>query len=227
MKALSRLISHGHIDTLDHCLSTGKEANVFRATTPEGAHVAVKIYRVHTSTFRAHQDYIWGDPRFSQGNTNKREVVGIWATKEFKNLTRLLDAGCRVPTPFTVRENVLVMEFIGEDGLGAPMLKQVKLEDPEMRFKNLLNFIETAWQEANLVHGDLSEYNVLVHWEDTVVIDTAQSVVCDHPRAKELLERDVGNLVRYFKRYDIREDPDALVANILAEDDEEDENEEA
>ncbi len=219
MRALSKLISHSHIDTVDYCMSTGKEANVFRATTPEGAHVAVKIYRVHTSSFRSHEQYIWGDPRFQAGGANKREIVSIWATKEFKNLSRFLDAGCRVPTPITVRDNVLLMEFIGEEGLPAPILHKVPLEDPQPTIDELVEFVKRAWQDGELVHGDLSEYNVMVMPEELVVIDTAQSVVADHPRARELLDRDVDNLVRFAKKQGLDPDRAAMMDEILGDED--------
>lgn len=224
MRALSKLISHGHIDTVDYCMSTGKEANVFRATTPEGAHVAAKIYRVHTSSFRSHEEYIWGDPRFKAAGASKREIVSIWANKEFKNLSRFLDAGCRVPTPITVRDNVLLMEFVGEEGLPAPTLHKVQLDESQPIIDTLVRWVKRAWQDGTLVHGDLSEYNVMVMPEELVVIDTAQSVVSNHPRARELLDRDVDNLVRYAKKKGLDPDREAMMDEILEDDEPDDEN---
>ncbi|MGH2669675.1 MAG: serine protein kinase RIO [bacterium] len=217
LEALYRLITHGDLATLDFCVSTGKEANVFRGTTPEKAHVAVKIYRVLTSSFRSHQDYLWGDPRFSIAGLGKRGIVETWAAKEFKNLARFTDAGCRVPTPLIVKKNVLVMEFIGVEGAGAPMLRDVGLPDPAATLDELVGFVKSAWRKGGLVHGDLSEFNVLVRGDELVVIDTAQAVLKAHPRARELLLRDLTNLAKTFRRLGVEADAERLVADVLKE----------
>jgi len=71
---LGKLISDRLIDTLDFPISTGKEANIFRAITPENKFVALKIYRTSTSTFKHVSKYIVGDPRFKLSNKNRREI---------------------------------------------------------------------------------------------------------------------------------------------------------
>lgn len=216
MKTLSKLISDRFLDTLDFCVSTGKEADVFRGTTPEGDHVAVKIYRVHTSSFRSHLDYLWGDPRFDPGGKSRREVIELWAQKEYRNLERFAKAGCRVPEPITVNNNVVLMEFIGEGQRIAPMLKDVDLPDPQDVYNTLVSFVRTAWREANLVHGDLSQFNVLVLDDDIVVIDVAQAVTRDHPRGEELLRRDVENLAKWFRRSGASADPTIVLDDLIA-----------
>jgi RIO kinase 1 len=215
MKTLSQLINDGYLQTLDFCLSTGKEANVFHGTAPDGASLAVKIYRVNTTTFRSHLEYLWGDRRFEPGGRSERDVVGMWASKELRNLERLREADLRVPEPITVENNVVLMEFIGEDEQRAPMLKDVDLEDPWDGYDALVDFVETAWTEAELVHGDLSPYNVLVLPPHLYVIDAAQAIVKGHPRAHELLQRDVENIADHFRTRGIDPDEDALVDRLL------------
>lgn len=217
MKTLSKLISDRYIDTLDFCVSTGKEANVFRGTTPEETEVAVKIYRTNTRTFRSHMEYLWGDPRFQPMGKSNRQVIDLWASKEVKNLYRFLEADCRVPRPITQHHNVVIMEYIGEGTAIAPQLRQVDLDDPHPVFNELVQFVRRAWQEANLVHGDLSEYNILMTPEETIVIDCAQAVVRDHPRSIELLERDVANLCKHFGRLGVDADPETTLATIRGE----------
>ncbi|MFA5862089.1 MAG: RIO1 family regulatory kinase/ATPase, partial [Candidatus Thermoplasmatota archaeon] len=85
---LYKFISNGYIETLDYPISTGKEANVFHATTPQGDAVAVKIFRTNTATFRSFMTYIAGDPRFGHVRPNRRDIVYVWAQKEYKNLQR-------------------------------------------------------------------------------------------------------------------------------------------
>lgn len=215
MKTLSKLISDRYLDTLDFCVSTGKEANVFRGTTPDGDAVAVKIYRVNTSSFRSHMDYLWGDPRFDPGGLSKREVIELWAQKEFQNLSRFQDAGCRVPEPITVRNNVVLMEFIGEGQHIAPLLKDIELPDPQGVFNTLIGFVRSAWRKANLVHGDLSQFNVLALEDEVIVIDVAQAVTRDHPRGEELLRRDVENIAKYFRKLGAETDPEAILADLV------------
>jgi RIO kinase 1 len=217
MKTLSQLINDDVIKTLDFCISTGKEANVFHGTAPDGTSLAVKIYRVNTTTFRQHLEYLWGDRRFDPGGKSERDVISLWASKELRNLKRLREAGLHVPEPVTVENNVVVMEFVGQDERVAPLLKDVELEDARDGYEALVDFVETAWEEAELVHGDLSAYNVLVLPPRLYVIDVAQAIVKDHPRAAELLERDLENVAKHFRSRGVDADPDEIVDRLLPE----------
>ncbi len=207
---LYKLFSTEKLETLDFPISSGKEANIFLGTDPDGKRIAVKIYRVTTSTFRTFGRYIEGDPRFRYRGRDRRKLVSIWAKKEYKNLMRIGEAGVTVPTPFHHHNNILLMEYIGDEYTPAPLLKDTELEDPASAFDTILGWIETMYTEARFVHGDVSEYNILV-WDDALVmIDVAQGVLLDHPMAEELLERDVGNICRYFQRIGVKEGVDAV-----------------
>ncbi len=210
---LYKLLCDGYFDTLDFPISTGKEGNVFRATTSDGKHVAVKIYRTSTATFRNIAKYIQGDPRFKGTTSNKRKLRLAWAAKEHANLQRLADAGVRVPRPITRNENILVMEYIGTERMAAPEMRNVALEDPQAVADKILGYVRLAYQKAELVHGDLSEFNVLMDGQEPVLIDVAQGVLLKHPLAQELLERDVKNMARYFRKYGVSID----VARTLGE----------
>jgi RIO kinase 1 len=201
---LYNLASRGVIDTLGGSVSTGKEANVFYATSGE-KDLALKIYRVSTSNFKAMQDYMHGDPRFGNIKGTKRAVVFAWTKKEFRNLKRAEEAGVRVPHPIAMRENILVMELIGGKGKAAPTLKVVGLNSEEAQrvFDRIVEYISLLYNRAGLVHADLSEFNVLYE-SGPVIIDMGQSVTLDHPMARKFLERDVTNIARYFqKKYGI------------------------
>ncbi len=223
---LYKMISSGLFETVDFPISTGKEANVFHATVRNGDSLAVKIFRVNTATFRSFMTYIHGDPRFQSVRHNRRDIVYTWCQKEFKNLQRMREAGVSVPTPITYQNNVLVMEFIGEGGLPAPRLRDKPPADPAAAFESIKKDMKLAFQGARLVHGDLSEYNVLNLDEELYVIDVAQSVLSRHPMAKELLERDIRNVGHYFKRFGIPVDAEKLRAEIAppppTDDDEDD-----
>jgi RIO kinase 1 len=197
LRVLQRLISRRVIDTLDYPVSTGKEGNVFRATSQQGG-LAVKIYRISTATFRSLSRYIKGDPRFLRVGGSRRKLIFAWATKEFKNLTRMRQYRVRVPRPIDVRDNVLVMGYLGSKTRPAPELRTVRIDDPE-RLLHLLLLDLKRMHRAGLVHGDLSEYNLLFWRGLPYVIDVGQAVPLAHPRAEEWFVRDMRNLTRYLR----------------------------
>ena len=201
LETLYKLANQGYIDILNGAISTGKEANVLTGITDEEKFVAVKIYRIATSDFKKMDYYLKGDPRFNVKTKNKRKIIYSWVTKEFKNLTRLHNAGVTVPEPITSSNNVLLIEFIGdEDGNPAQPVKNQPPQDPEEFWNKLLVQLKMFVNDAKLVHGDLSNYNILNLNDEPVIIDVSQSVVLDNPISKELLERDINTLVREYTK---------------------------
>ena len=201
LETLYKLANQGYMDILNGAISTGKEANVLTGITDEEKFVAVKIYRIATSDFKKMDYYLKGDPRFNVKTKNKRKIIYSWVTKEFKNLTRLHNAGVTVPEPITSSNNVLLIEFIGdEDGNPAQPVKNQPPQDPEEFWNKLLVQLKIFVNDAKLVHGDLSNYNILNLNEEPVIIDVSQSVVLDNPISKELLERDINTLVREYTK---------------------------
>lgn len=214
LHALEKLISDRVIDILDFPISTGKEGNVFCGVTPDKTYVAVKIYRTSTSTFKHISEYIIGDPRFSSLPKNRRDIIFAWTQKEFKNLERLNRVGIRAPKPIAKIKNVLVMEYIGDEEQPAPLLKDVQLDDPELIFNILIDFISIMYKKAKLVHSDMSAFNVLIHDKKPYLIDLGQGVLLEHPRAYEFLKRDIYNIVCYFKKFNIKADEKQIYMKI-------------
>jgi RIO kinase 1 len=214
---LYKLLSDGVFDTLEFPISTGKEANVFRGTKGD-RFVAVKIYRVATATFKNFGKYIIGDPRFRSIGKDHRGLISLWAQKEYKNLARLREAGIRVPEPIACREHVLVMEYIGQPDAAAPMLRDAGLDPAGIERVRLevLAFFDRSYNRAGLVHGDLSEYNILIDGKKTVFIDLAQAVVLEHPMAQELFVRDLQNMAAWFKRKGLPFDWEVVHNQILS-----------
>lgn len=220
LKTLYHLSNRGYIEALGGSISTGKEANVFHALGAGGREVAVKIYRVSSSNFNAIQEYIRGDPRFEKVGHRRRDIIVAWARKEFQNLKRAYDAGIRVPEPIVVERNVLLMEFIGEDGVGAPQLRSVSLGEgeAEQMFKVIVDYMKTLYCSLHMVHGDLSEYNVLVDSNrNPVLIDMGQGVLRAHPMAEEFLKRDVGNILRFFRKHGVKAAEEDILYRIRGE----------
>jgi RIO kinase 1 len=187
-----------YYEEIEYCISTGKEANVFRAKTKKGF-VAVKIFRTYTSSFDNMSAYIIGDPRFARVKRRKHDLVYQWCKKEYRNLNKAYNLGVLVPKPFVSRKNVIVMEFIGENGVPASLLKDVGLEEPQWWYDTILKNVKKLY-EGGLVHADLSEFNILVYKNRPVFIDMAQSVLIEHPKALHFLKKDVININNYFKK---------------------------
>jgi RIO kinase 1 len=208
LAALYKLVQDGYVRAFGGPISSGKEATVYSALGDEEyGEVAVKVYRINASDFRDMREYLVGDPRFEELSGDKKRVVLAWVRKEFANLKRAQTAGVRVPDPIAVQRNVLVMEFLGSDGERAPTLDDAHLENPETAFEVVREYMRRLY-DVGLVHGDLSEYNIIVHDGDLCIIDLGQAVTIHHPNSGDFLTRDCANVASFFQRQgmDVRGD---------------------
>jgi len=197
--ALYKLVHKGWITAIGGSISTGKEANVFIGERGD-LDIAIKIYRIRTANFNAMSEYIIGDRRFTGIKRTKKDLIFTWTRKEFSNLKRAADVGLSVPMPLVWDRNILIMGFLGEDERPYPHLRSVELEHPATVYSEVLSFMMRLYQQAGLVHADLSEFNIL-YGDRLYVIDMGQSVTPDHPRAKFFLARDISNVNRYFRGF--------------------------
>ena len=210
--ALYKLVQDGYIDAFGGPISTGKEANVYTALVGEET-VAVKIYRINASDFREMGEYLQGDPRFESLGGDKKSIVIAWVRKEFANLRRARLAGVRVPDPAAVERNVLVMEYLGTEQGRGKRLGEVHIENPDTAYEVAREYVRRLY-DAGLVHGDLSEYNIIVHDSQLYVIDLGQAVTFHHPNSEEFLERDCRNVANFFHRQGVDTGPDELLAYV-------------
>lgn len=212
--ALYKLVNKKVISSLGGSISSGKEANVFLAGR-EGGDAAVKIYRIRTGNFTTMSEYIVGDPRFANIRRTHKDLIFAWTKKEFSNLSRAAEAGLPCPKPHAFERNILIMEFLGENGISYPQLRQVMPKTPEETYEEAIGLIRDLYQKAKLIHGDLSEYNILTGPEGLILIDMAQAVTPDHPRAYNFLFRDICNINRFFERKCTVQDPHELFRSIV------------
>jgi RIO kinase 1 len=218
--AIYKLVQDGHVAAFGGPISTGKEANVYEALgSDDGADrdVAIKIYRINASNFQQMREYLEGDPRFDGIGSDKKKVVLAWTQKEFANLTRARQAGVRVPTPIAVERNVLVMELVGLVEDRARRLAEVDVENPETAYTVVREYMRRL-HAAGLVHGDLSEYNMIIHDGELVVIDLGQAVTVHHPNADDFLRRDCRNVAAFFGRQGLDTDDAELYEFVTAVD---------
>jgi len=226
---ISKAITNGLIQYCNGVVKEGKEAIVYHADGGDesgGIDVAVKVFK-RIQEFKGRGKYMDGDPRYygkKFRNIDKREQVELWTEKEYRNLIRANKAGVPVPTPIMQKENVLFMRFLGEGGWPAPQLREVELKKGSKKWTALycqtLVAVRRLYHCARLVHGDLSEYNILVcpmmqvenaldkseEAKDVlqiVLIDFGQAVEIRHPSAHSLLLHDLEHVQIFFKKQGI------------------------
>jgi RIO kinase 1 len=198
-------LNKGTINEIHGVVKAGKESRVYWGKDKKGSELAIKIYLTISSEFhKGILKYIEGDPRFKTVKRDTRSLIFAWAQKEFKNLELAQTAKVRVPRPIAVKNNVLIMEFIGENGDTAPSLKEQEPENPAEVYDTLIGYLRRLYTKAKLVHGDLSEYNIMVWNEVPVIFDMAQAVLLAHPMADFLLHRDLTNLNRFFSHLGVK-----------------------
>ncbi|MBN1159922.1 MAG: serine protein kinase RIO [Candidatus Diapherotrites archaeon] len=198
-ETLFELQQKQQLESLESIISTGKEAYVFVGKGPGGAPVAVKVYKIETSSFNTMSKYIVGDPRFEKVKKDKRAIVYAWAKKEFRNLERASKSGVKVPLPIAQKNNVLIMELIGKKDEPALPMINTRLNDPKKVYEKVLEYIARLFYGSDLIHADLSEYNILINKKEPILIDMGQSVLSSHPMAQEFLDRDILHITNFFK----------------------------
>lgn len=220
LMVLYELMSDGFVDTLEHPISTGKEAKVFKGLQIDGTPVALKVMRINTAVFKKYREYIQGDPRFKTFGSG-RKLIFTWTKKEFSNLKRMHKGGIRVPEPITFFKNVLVMEYLEYEGYPAPMLKDIPYDDESLKiiFDDIISDYRTLYQSLNLVHGDLSEYNILIKDDYPYFIDVSQSVTVSHPKSENFLRRDISNIINYFSDHGVETEKEKIINEIKGEND--------
>ena len=205
LMVIYEFLNKGTIDEIHGVVKAGKEARIYWGKNKQGKELAVKIYLTVSAEFKKGiLKYIEGDPRFKGLRHDTRSLIFAWAQKEFKNLEQALSVKVKVPRPVAVRNNVLIMEFIGKDGVSAPLMKEIPPKNPEKIYEILLMYLGKLYVEAELVHGDLSEYNIMIWRGRPILFDMSQAVLLSHPMADFLLRRDLTNLNKYFTRLGVK-----------------------
>ena len=212
-----------------------------------GFDVAIKVFK-RIKEFRGRGEYVDGDPRYAGRpfrSLSDRQQLEVWTEKEYRNLVRAHRSKVPVPNPIYYKDNVIFMRFLGENGWPAPQIREIQLRKGSSKwhvlYEQVMESVAKLFQDARLVHGDLSEYNILVaphsqvdhcatsarhlrflddveekmaaennnenkdssnNKEDlqTVLIDFGQSVEVRHPKAEELLRRDLQRVNEFFTK---------------------------
>jgi RIO kinase 1 len=212
-KRIQPLVEEGIVDEVVGQLKSGKEATVYVVRCGDEIRCA-KVYKLtEERSFRQSAKYTEGRKvknsrrarAMEKGSRyGRKEQSEAWQSAEADALRRLARAGVRVPKPYNFLDGVLVMEMVAdEEGNAAPRLNDLELApDVAREYHRFLVMEVVRMLCVGIIHGDLSEYNVLVSRDGPVIIDLPQAVdAAGNNSAEGLLERDVDNLTAYFGRF--------------------------
>lgn len=211
---LHKLKGQGYFDELVGAVSIGKEANIFTAKKKDGDFIIVKIYRLENCNFNQMFNYIKTDPRYMHLKGQKRKIIFEWVRREYRNLLKAREVGVRVPTPIHAINHVILMELVGQPDELAPQVKNSEIERPEEFVTEILSQMRTLYQKGEIVHADLSMFNILVRDQKPVLIDMSQGTSVQDPHAKEYLQRDIHNVVHLAKRVGVKLDAEEVFLRI-------------
>jgi len=212
-KRLEPLIDGGVVDEVIRSLKSGKEAAVYVVRCGKETCCA-KVYKeADQRSFR--QSVLYQEGRKVRNSRRARamekgsrygrqEQESAWQSAEVTALYRLADAGVRVPKPYNFIDGVLLMELVTDgDGQPAPRLNDLEMSAEQAREYHAFLIAQIVLMLCDgLVHGDLSEYNVLVGSDGPVIIDLPQAVdAAGNNNARMMLERDVNNMAAYFGQF--------------------------
>ncbi|HIP76802.1 MAG TPA: serine protein kinase RIO [Psychromonas hadalis] len=212
-KRIQPLVDDGLVDSVLSQLMSGKEATVYIVECNEEIRCA-KVYK-EASKRSFKQAVLYNEGRkvkngrraraMEKGSKyGRKQQEQIWQNAEVDALYKLADAGVRVPHPYGCFEGVLLMELItDEEGFAAPRLNDVSMDEEqalEDHLEMMANIVKML--SVGIIHGDLSEFNVLVDEWGPVIIDLPQAVnAADNNNAKKMLLRDVNNMRSYYAQF--------------------------
>ncbi len=194
--AINTLVEKDVIEAFGKPLGVGKESDVYDALTPTKQQVAIKFHRLGRTSFK--------QTKRKRSYTIKYSYTPDWhhqsriaAKKEYKALKLLYPKGVAVPKPIKQTRHVIVMSMIE----GAELYHHPKMQNPQAVLNEILANIKKAYRDAHIIHGDLSPYNIILQPNQHIlIIDWPQIITPKHPNAKEILERDLKNVLTFFQR---------------------------
>jgi RIO kinase 2 len=191
--AINTLVKASVIDSFGQALGVGKEADVYDALSPSGNRIAVKFHRLGRTSFR--------QTRRKRGYIREHSTwlfqSHLAAEKEFQTMKLVYENGVAVPEPIYQNRHVIAMGMIE----GGELAKYKDVGNAEKVLREILLNVKRTYVNAHVIHADLSEYNIILKPEgEILIIDWPQSVKTDHSNAKELLARDLKNVLMFFKR---------------------------
>jgi len=197
--ALNALVKRGIVEALGAALGVGKESDVYDAKGKKGARIALKFHRLGRISFRQtrrKREYV-----ADRAHTSWIYQARMAATREFAAMKRARRFGVPVPKPIGQNRHLVAMSMFE----GSELSRVGFLPQPAITLRRILLKLRLLFCDVHLVHGDLSEYNILMADSGQFAfIDWPQSIPANDPNASELLTRDISNVVKFFaRRYNV------------------------
>ncbi|AFK50448.1 RIO-like serine/threonine kinase [Thermogladius calderae 1633] len=212
MLALKSLVDQNIVSAIGDKVGVGKESDLYKAMSPSGEALIIKFLRIGRSSFRRTRLLrSWAQ----SPTTTWFEQSKAAAEREYKALVDLYSNKANVPRPYGFNRHATVMEFID----GVELYRRPTLRDPWKVLEQIFETLRIAYSKVGIVHGDLSEYNIIVSKNDErpYIIDWPQFVYKEEPNALPLLSRDVKYILRFFgKVYGVGGDPGEVVKYITS-----------
>ncbi|MFA5571718.1 MAG: serine/threonine protein kinase [Crenarchaeota archaeon] len=191
--SIHALVKGNVMASFGNILGVGKEADVYDALTPQERRIAIKFHRIGRISFR--------QTRRKRGYIKEHSTwlyqSHLAAEKEYQAMRKAFENGVSVPEPLTQNRHVIAMGMIE----GGELSKYRDIGKEEKVLREILRNIKKTYLKAGLIHADLSEYNIILQPDGHIlIIDWPQAIKIDHKNARELLERDLKNVLNFFNR---------------------------
>ena len=208
--ALHTLVERDIISQLGPLIGKGKESDVYSCMDDDENIYALKIYRMGRTSFkniRKYRSFIGRRTHLSWLYINR-----LAAKKEYRALSKIYTLKLSTPKPIAFNRHAVVMSYLK----GKELVYYQSIKNPQRIFNQIIKQIKIIFQKANMIHGDLGEFNIVLDEKGNIlIIDWLQWIPKEHPNAKAILRRDIKNVCDYFrKKYNIVSKPDEIIESF-------------
>lgn len=208
--ALHTLVEKNIISQLGPLIGKGKESDVYSCMDDNENIYALKIYRMGRTSFKSIKRF--RDLTGERSHLSWLYINRLAAKKEFDVLEMIYKLNLNTPKPIGYNRHIVVMSYLR----GKELVYYKSIKNPDKIFNRIIKQMEIIYQKANIIHGDLGEFNIVLDEKGNIlIIDWLQWIPSDHPNATSILERDIRNVCNYFqKKYKVESDTNKIIASF-------------
>ena len=193
--ALHTLVEKNIISQLGPLIGKGKESDVYSCMDDDKNIYAAKFYRMGRTSFKSIKQL--RDIIGERGHLSWLYINRLAAKKEYEALEKIYRLNLNTPNPIGYNRHIIIMSYLR----GKELVYYKRIKKPLKIFNRIIKQYRVIYKKANMIHGDLGEFNVVMDEKGNIlIIDWLQWVPSDHPNAKSLLERDIENICNFFRK---------------------------